>query len=122
MQKTNMKRQRPWEVTFLGGLFIAVGVVSAIAHARNAPLDRGLALLELVQVWAIVGGIFLLRGHNWARWAMIVWVVFHVAVGLMHSSWMGISHALLAAAIVYALLRPSSAEFFAPQAKANQAL
>jgi len=104
--------KRPWEITFLGCLFIGVGVVSGVAHAWRAPLDKWLALMELVQVWAILGGVFLILGKSWARWAMVVWMAFHVWVGTLHSVSMGVSHAVLAAAIAYFLLWSPASQYF----------
>lgn len=89
-----------------------VGVVAGVAAARRAPLDRSLLLIELVEVWAIVGGVFLILGKSWARWALVVWMAFHIAVGALHSVSMGLSHAVLAAVITYFLLwSPASAYF-----------
>jgi hypothetical protein len=107
--------KRPWEITFLGGLFIAVGVVAGVAHAWHAPLDRWLVLIELVEeVWAIAGGIFLILGSNWARWALVVWMAFHVWVGALHSVEMGLSHGILAAVITYFLVWTPAAKYFRP--------
>ena len=104
--------KRPWEVTFLGCGFIALGGVSGLAHAWRAPFDRWLVLIELVQVWAVIGGAFLMLGRRWARWAILLWLAFHVYVGALHSVSTAMSHAVLAAAIAYALLRRPAADYF----------
>ncbi len=31
-------------------------------------------------ILALVAGVFLLLGHNWARWLAVVWMAFHVAI------------------------------------------
>jgi hypothetical protein len=36
-------------------------------------------------VLAIVGGIFVLLGHRWARWLLLAWLLFHVVVSAFHS-------------------------------------
>jgi hypothetical protein len=109
--------QRPLEVTFLGGLFIIVGVVSGVAHAWRAPLDRWLVLIELIQVWAIVGGALLIAGRAWARWPMVMWMAFHVVVGALHSGSMAVSHGVLAVAITYFLFWGPAAAYFRPTAR-----
>jgi len=105
-------KKRPWEITFLGCLFVAVGVVSGVVHAWGTPLDRWLVLIELVEVWAVAGGVFLMVGKNWARWALIVWMAFHVVVGVLHSVGMAVSHAVLAGVITYFLLKSPAAAYF----------
>jgi hypothetical protein len=109
------KQRRPWEITFLGCGFVAIGVASGIVHAWHAPINRWLLLIELVEVWAIIGGVFLILGKNWARWALIVWMAFHIMVGALHSVSMGLSHGVLAAAITYFLLRGHGSNFFEPR-------
>jgi len=39
----------------------------------------------MIRIIAVVGGVFLLMGHNWARWLMLAWLAFHVAVSAFHS-------------------------------------
>ena len=34
---------------------------------------------------AIVCGVFLLRGHNWARWLALAWIAFHVVLSAFHA-------------------------------------
>lgn len=104
--------KRPWEIWFLGCLFIGVGVVSGTVHAWHAQFDRWLVLIELVQVWGIAGGVFLILGKSWARWVLLAWLAFHVVVGALDSVSMGFSHAVLAVAIAYFLLRSPAAAYF----------
>jgi len=104
--------KRPWEITFIGCLFVAVGLVSGVAHAWHTRLDKWLVLIELVQVWAIAGGLFLILGRSWARWALLVWMAFHVVVGALHSVSMGLSHGILAAVITYFLVWAPPSRYF----------
>ena len=70
--------KRPLPVTILGGLFIVAGLTGLVYHLSEGPLDRGMILISMVRILAIVGGVFLLLGHNWARWLMLAWLAFHV--------------------------------------------
>ena len=70
--------ERPLPVTILGCLFILAGLVGLAYHLSQRPLDAWVALIAFIRVIAIVGGVFLLKGRNWARWLMIAWVGFHV--------------------------------------------
>ncbi len=82
---------RPLSVTILAWLYIGVGMIGFVSHfteihARNAFRYDGI-WIEVVEVLAIVCGAFMLRGHNWARWLAIAWMVFHVvlsAFGAFH--------------------------------------
>ena len=37
------------------------------------------ALVELTELIAIVCGVFLLQGRNWARWLALAWIASHAA-------------------------------------------
>ena len=104
--------RRPIPVTILGCLFITVGVVALAYHLSQGPLDWWVALISFIEVIAIVGGVFLLKGRNWARWLMISWVAFHVGVSAFHSLSDCIAHAVLFVAVAYFLLTPPDSKYF----------
>jgi hypothetical protein len=104
--------KRPIPVTILGCLFIVVGVVGLAYHLSERPLDRWVALISFIRVVAIVGGVFLLKGRNWARWLMIGWLGFHVGVSAFHSLPECIAHAVLFLAVAYFLLTPPDSKYF----------
>ena len=105
--------KRPFGVTFLGWLFIAVGFLSVTYHLKNG-LDRSAILIASVSFIAIIAGIFLLRGRNWARWLLLAWLAFHVFVGALHSPANSIAHFVLFAVIAYFLLTPPASTYFRP--------
>jgi hypothetical protein len=43
------------------------------------------SLMTASNVLAVVGGAFLLRGLNWARWLCAAWMGFHIILSMMHS-------------------------------------
>jgi hypothetical protein len=62
-------------------LLILAGAVGIVYHLSELnlrqPLQNDVLWVELVRIQAIVAGIFLLRGRNWARWLAIAWIGFH---------------------------------------------
>jgi hypothetical protein len=63
-------------------------------------------------VLAVVSGVFMLRGWNWARWLLVVWLAFHVALSALHSVFQVAVHGVLFGVIVYFLFRNAANAFF----------
>src|SRR3954469_12246021 len=101
--------KRPLPVTIIGWLFIAAGTVGLVYHAREFklgdPFDNEAVWVSVVRVLAIVGGVFVLRGRNWARWLLLLWMAVHVVLSVYHSLREVIMHALLTTVIAYFLQR-----------------
>ncbi|HEX4537446.1 MAG TPA: hypothetical protein VH140_10895 [Candidatus Acidoferrum sp.] len=104
--------KRPIRVTILGWLFIVAGVVGLGYHLSERPLDRWVALISFIRVLAIVVGVFLLKGRNWARWLMTGWLGFHVGVSALHSLSECLAHAVLFLVVAYFLLTPPDSQYF----------
>ena len=104
--------KRPLPVTILGYLFIVVGLVGLVYHLFESPPDRWIVLISIVRIIAVVGGVFLLRGHNWARWLILAWLAFHVVVSAFHSLSESIAHVVLLMVVGYFLLRPPASKYF----------
>ena len=105
--------KRPFTVTFLGCLFIAVGLVSTIYHLLTGSLDYWMVPISLVGIIAIVGGVFLIKGRDWARWVVLAWLAFHVFVSALHSLSGSVAHFLLLISVGYFLLTPPDSKYFA---------
>jgi len=73
--------------------------------------------VELVEIAAIVSGAFLLRGENWARWAAVVWIGFHVVLSAFHELREFIVHALFCAVIAWILFRPEAGRYIRGRSK-----
>jgi hypothetical protein len=54
----------------------------------------------------------MLRGRNWARWLLLAWIAYHVALSAFHSLSGVVTHALLFMVIAYFLFRPQVSEYF----------
>ncbi len=114
--------KRPLSVTIIGCIFIAAGVIGFAYHVTEF---RTLPALEyvwvcLLRLLAILGGVFLLRGQNWARWLLLVWLAYHVVLSAFHSTSELVMHGVLFVVIAYLLLRPrATAYFHTPQGMKN---
>jgi uncharacterized membrane protein HdeD (DUF308 family) len=104
--------KRPFQVTLLGWLFIAVGILSSIYHLWKSPLDRWMVPILLVGAIAIVAGVFLLRGARWARWLVLVWLAFHVVISALNSLSAAMPHVVLLLVVGYFLLGPPTSQYF----------
>jgi len=93
-------------------LFIITGLAGLAYHLSHRPLDGWVALIAFIEVIAVVGGVFLLKGRNWARWLMLGWLAFHVVVSAFHSLSDCIAHAVLFLAVAYFLLTPPDSKYF----------
>lgn len=103
---------RPFQVTFVGWLFIVVGIGSTAYHLWTGTLDRWMVAIVLVGVIAVVAGAFLLRGAGWARWVILAWLAFHVVVGGLNSLADEMPHVVLLLVIGYVLLGPPTSKYF----------
>ena len=110
------KGTRPLAVTVVGGLFIAAGIVGLAYHVTDIDPGRPFRLeavwILLLRLLAIVGGVFVLRGRNWARWLLVAWLGYHVVLSTWHSFVEIPVHALLLVLIAYVLFRSQSAVFY----------
>jgi hypothetical protein len=104
---------RPLAVTVLGFVYIAVGTVGFVYHfpALRA-FQSDIVWVELVRVSAIVCGVFMLRGQNWARWGAVAWIAFHAVISAFHSVPQFAIHCLFCALIAWFLFRPDSTRYF----------
>lgn len=108
--------KRPLSVTILSCVYIVVGAGGFAAHfselwSRGA-FQYDALWVELVEVFAILCGAFLLLGHNWARWLALAWIAFHVILSAFHALREFAIHALFCVVIAWILFRPVAARSF----------
>ena|ERR1043165_2608949 len=112
-------QKRPLSITLIAGLFFVAGIIGLIYHATeiktNGPFRSDLILVLVVRLLAVVGAIFLWRGKNWARWLLILWLGYHVALSMFHSVSETLMHAALFSVIGFFLFRPSASRYFSTQ-------
>jgi hypothetical protein len=106
--------KRPIAITVLSLLFIAVGVAEAVVHANTSlhSFHREDILIVSLELLAVVAGVFMLRGENWARWLTVVWMAFHVVVGYLNGPQQVLVHAIIFAGITFLLFRADARVWF----------
>lgn len=106
---------RPLPVTLIGYLFITAGAIGIVYHAPELMVintQPQVALVFLVRVLAILGGVFTLRGVNWARWLLLAWITYHVILSFFHSTSELIMHAVLMILVALALFHRNANAYF----------
>ena len=106
--------KRPRSITVISWIFLAAGVLGLAYHATEfkAPLEYDLVLACFVRLLAILAGVFMLRGSNWARWLLLVWLAYHVILSAFHSRSQLVMHSVLLAVVAYFLFRPRASAYF----------
>jgi uncharacterized membrane protein (DUF2068 family) len=108
--------KRPIPVTVVGVLFILVGVVSTglrILEFRAHPPTQLMAVgIIALGVLAVIAGLYLLQGQNWARWLALLWMAFHVAISVGDPVGKLVFHASLFVLFAYILLGREARAYF----------
>jgi uncharacterized membrane protein HdeD (DUF308 family) len=108
--------KRPLSVTLLSVLIAAAGALGVAYHLTELnlrhPFQNDVVWVGLIRLVAIVCGVYMLRGSNWARWLAMVWIGFHVVISGFHSLQEFAFHGLLFAVFAYVLFRPQATEYF----------
>lgn len=106
----------PWPVLLVAALYIAIGAIGFVAHFPAFHGQYGFHQedfwIELTEALALLAGIYLLRGRDWARWLALVWIAFHVVLSAFHSLQEMLIHAALCVLIAFVLFGPPSRGFF----------
>ena len=108
--------KRPRSVTFMSCVFIAAGLFGLVYHATelqlSGPFQADVAWACLVRLLAVIGGVFALRGSNWARWLLLAWIAWHVVLSMHHSATEAAVHGALSVLVAWCLFRPRVAAHF----------
>jgi len=108
--------KRPMLLIIVSAVFILVGLGSfsaglwPVLSSRTVPLDSVIVMVS--GLTALISGVFMLRGANWARWLCIAWLVFHVALGFWHPLSKLVTHAVILVVVALILFRTSAARCF----------
>jgi hypothetical protein len=115
-------RKLPIEVLVVACLYILVGTVGLVHHFPwPMVFHQDDVWIELTELLAVIAGLFMLLGRNWARWLAIAWMAFHVALSWPEVSKLAI-HALFLAAIAWLLFSRQARQFFANDRNASNAI
>ena len=107
-----LARRRAPSIVAVGVLFLVLGVLDlwrGIAPMFGAA--SGLATDDMqvlaIGIAALVGGAFVLRGQNWARWLLAVWMLLHVVISVGHPGQL-IAHLVIFGFVTFLLFRPGA--------------
>lgn len=95
----------------MGVVATAVDLWELVGHISTGGLGAmsrhsltEIALRLGTHILALVGGVFVLRGHIWARWLCVAWMGFHVVLSLGHP-WLQLTiHAIFFVALLWFLI------------------
>ena len=109
-------RRRMASIVGAGVVFLLLGVLDLwrglaplFGSARHLAGDDAWVLA--IGIAALVGGVYVLRGRNWARWLLAAWMLFHVVISVGHPGQLA-AHLAIFGFIAYLLFRPAATEFF----------
>jgi hypothetical protein len=111
-------RRRTPSIVAVGVVFLALGVLDVwrglapMLAGAPRPATDDLEVLA-IGVAALLGGGFVLRGHNWARWLLAVWMLRHVAISVGHPGQL-IAHLVIFGFLAFLLFRPPASAYFGP--------
>jgi len=109
-------RRRPWSGLVVSALLIVAGAAGMIFHLADFksvhPVSYDLVLVSFVRLMAVVIGISMLTGRNWARWLAMAWITFHVIVSLFHPMGELAVHLVLFGVFAGALFHRAAARYF----------
>lgn len=115
-------KKRPIAVTIVSVLFIIVGVGGMIRGVWSLLAGRAggitghalmdASLVEVTSLAALVSGLFMWRGANWARWLCLAWMAFHVVISMGHERLQLIVHTVWLVVLTVVLFWPSASAYF----------
>lgn len=117
---------RPRAITAIAWVFVVVGAAGLLgdlwplltpAATQQLARLRADGIADFGPAWAlrfaaIVGGVGLLRGGNWARWMLVAWMVIHVGIGALDSWQAALLHTAIFVPITYFLFRNPAGIYF----------
>src|SRR2546427_6050725 len=110
--------KRPRSITVISCIFLAAGFIGLAYHATEfnarSPFEYDVVWVCFVRLLAILCGVFMLRGSNWPRWLLVVWLGYHVILSVLHTPFELLVHSLLFAGVLYSLFRPQASVYFRP--------
>ena len=107
---------RPISVTILAWVLILAGAVGLVYHIAELDIGHPFAndglLVEFVRLLAVISGVFMLRGANWARCLAIAWITVHVILSFWHSWEQLAMHCVVFLVFAFFLFRPPANTYF----------
>jgi uncharacterized membrane protein len=109
-----MDYKRPIPVTVLSIILIVIGIIALIGGLLQIPNASPLeiSIASSVRLIAVVSGVFMLKGQQWARWLCIAWFVYHVILSIWHTRFELIAHCVFAMIVFIILFSPPVNAYF----------
>jgi hypothetical protein len=109
-------KNRPIPVIIVSVLFILTGCIGFIYHVKEffEPIDKLYELIWVLvlRILAVVCGLLLFLGINWARWLAVAWLLYHIVLSIRHSTIEVITHIILFIIVIILLYLPVSTAYF----------
>jgi hypothetical protein len=105
----------PLSVTFVALIFIIAGCAGIIYHWsewRDVAERSDVIWPFVLRLFAIVGGILILRGINWSRYLLVAWMLYHIYISLHHTTMELIIHIIVTIVVVVLLFNKKTALYF----------
>jgi hypothetical protein len=105
----------PLSVIIICIVFILAGITGIIYHAnewQSIGIDTEVVVAFLIRLAAVIGGVFALRGKNWARWLLVLWILYHVALSVFHPASELITHFVIAIIVGLCLFNGKANRYF----------
>ena len=108
--------QRPRSITIISWFFLIFGSIALISgllppDSLTLAQLKGHWMVHLSRLLSIVAGLFMLRGHNWARWLLVAWIAFHIILSALHSALQLLIHVAIFTVILFFLFRRPASEY-----------
>jgi hypothetical protein len=111
-----------WTFIVFGGLALVVGLLPRVDEAAGLRMAEFRSkypvqsvLLYVSPVLAVLCGVFMLRGRNWARWVFVIWFGQNIIGSIWRSPVVNFLPGALFFFAVYLLFRPRATRFFRSQ-------
>ncbi|HZT04423.1 MAG TPA: hypothetical protein VFA39_19405 [Steroidobacteraceae bacterium] len=109
-------KTRPVFIAVIAAVFVAIGQgdvwrgAGPLASRHLHPTVEDLTILGIGTA-ALLGGIFVFKGHNWARWLLAVWMALHVAF-FIRQPYVLLVHLAIFTLILAGLFHPAASRYF----------
>jgi hypothetical protein len=104
--------QRPLAITIISWFFIIFGSIALLSGVLPFSDLMSHWYVHLSRFLMIVAGVFMLKGQNWARWLLVVWIAFHIVISALHSMLFLLMHVVIFSVILYFVFRRQASTYF----------
>ena len=103
---------RPRSITIISWFFIIFGSIALLSGVLPFRDLMSHWYVHLSRILMIVAGVFMLKGQNWARWLLVLWIAFHIVISALNSIVALLLHVVIFSVILYFVFRRQSSFYF----------